>query len=477
MSLTPKEFHALKGQRILIIEPFFWTPHIETALELAELLSKNNTVTFVGPDILRCTTDETYTFPSRVLINFSRKRHVSDYLSDHIRRLHRLELSAIEKKPSSAEIPRIIDLAKGEIEALRFEKFDLGTALQSSLITRSRKIDVVPKDHPTYALGMARDSIWLYQLTKQLIRREHIDIVAVFNGRFAPVRAIRRACEGLGTRYFVHERGSSLEKYAIYDCATPHRPSAYRDWVDAWWSFADDPEENARQFLNRRRQGMVANWYSFTRKQQQGKIPLPSNRKRITFFTSSEDEFVAIGDELKPDSPFCDQVFSIRSIGAACRERGYEFIVRFHPNTPRSAARLLNAAHEAAETVVEPRDSIDSYALADSSEVVISQNSTIAIESAAGRKPAFYTGRSIFEQCRSVRRIKKADEISEALDGAPARDPLDALKFANYLAIHGIPYRYYMPKGVLTGTYQGKDLNSPLATLRKLKLLITRGSP
>ena len=62
-------------------------------------------------------------------------------------------------------------------------------------------------------------------------------------------------------------------------------------------------------------------------------------------------------------SPFCDQGTAIRSVGAACREKGYELIVRFHPNTPSSATSLLQTAHASTEFVAEPSSEVDSYAL------------------------------------------------------------------------------------------------------------------
>jgi hypothetical protein len=384
-------------------------------------------------------------------------------------------LSELVSEPTSAEVAELIDKSADNLGDSIVESFDLGMGIRSSLVSLTRDAAVDPREYWDYVLALGRDALWLYRLTQELIRRERFDIVILFNGRFAPVRAIRRACEALGTRYFIHERGSSTDKYALFDCATPHQPSSYRAWVDAWWAYADGPERNAGDFLMKRRRGIATNWYSFTRNQKPGIVQPRSHRKRITFFTSSEDEFAAIGDELRSDTPFCDQVTAIRSIGAMCRARGYELIIRFHPNTAASAISLMKVAREATPFVIEPWGSADSYALADSSDVVFSQNSTIAIEAAATGKLAYFTGRSIYEACRSVPRITTENELSEAIERCGGADPLDALKYANFLGTHGIKYVYYKPNGILSGTYLGRNLNSPLATIRDLKLRITRG--
>ena len=475
MSMTPEAFHACRGQKILVIEPYFYTPEIETGLEISETLATHNSVTFLGPEILQCTTDETYRFRSRVLINCSRKRHVSSYLPGSIPRLTQADIAELAQRPSRSEFAEAITDSCGGFEHAMVDTFDLGTGIRSSLVSLTRDTSVDPKDYRDYVVALGRDAVLLYRLTKELIRRERFEIVALFNGRFAPVRAIRRACEELGTRYFVHERGSSIDKYAIYDCATPHQPAGYRSWVDTWWTIADDPVGSAQKFLAKRRQGRGTSWYAFTRKQERGAAPPRSGKRRISFFTSSEDEIAAIGDELQPDSPFCDQGAAIRAVGAACREKGYEFIIRFHPNTPSSAASLLQAAHAATEFVAEPSSEIDSYALVDSSDVVVSPNSTIAVEAAASGRPAFFTGRGIYENCLSVGKIRTNTELVDAIVNPGEPNPLDALKYANFLGVHGIKYLYYKPCGFLSGTYRGRNLNAPLATIRDLKLRITRG--
>jgi hypothetical protein len=279
----------------------------------------------------------------------------------------------------------------------------------------------------------------------------------------------------MDVRYIVHERGSSRGKYALVDRATPIQPEPIRRWVDVWWRVTCDPEAKARAFLSNRRKSIATSWYSFTGQQDTGHFPPRGEGKRVTFFTSSDDELIAIGDELPPDSPFCDQIESIRSVGQACRDRGYDFVVRFHPNTPSNQGGLLAAAREVSPTVLEPSSSVDSYALMDSSDIVFTQNSTVGIEAAASGRPAFYAGRNLFEGCRSVRRIMNHADIGTALEATHPAEPMDALRYANFLGEHGIAYRYYEPRGFLSGSYRGSDLNFPLSTIRDLKLRLSRG--
>ncbi len=475
MSLTPDFLEACRGQNILIIEPIYWTPHAETGLELTEILSEQNNVIYVGPDVLRCVTDETARLRSRIQNMLTRKRNISKYASSRARVYRRSEIAAIERDLDVPDLQSFLDPISPGLECLKFENFDVGMGVVSSLISLTRNVHFDRARYGSLARALGHDAIKLFQLTKELVRANRIDMVILFNGRIASTRGIRRACESMDVRYIVHERGSSRGKYALYDCATPHQPEPIRRWVDDWWNFVSQPEVKARAFLANRRNNVATGWYSYTRNQDAGRVPPRDERKRVTFFTSSDDELLAIGDELRVDSPYCDQAYAIRSVGQACRDLGYEYVVRFHPNTPSGQHDLLSAAKEVSSVVLHPSSQVDTYALMDSSDIVFTQNSTVGIEAGATGKPVFYTGRNLFERCRSLRRIMNDADLATALEGRAPANPSDILRYANFFGEHGIAYRYYEPHGFLSGTYRGRDLNSPLSALRNLKLRLSRG--
>jgi hypothetical protein len=476
MSLTPDFLETCRGHKILIIEPFYWTPHVETGLELAEILSEQNQITYVGPDVLRSATDGTARFVSRMQYALSRKRTVSRYVTPKARVYGRAEIETLERRLNLPNARTFLDPTSSELEHLKFDKFDVGMGVVSSLISLTRDVHYDRERHSELATALGQEAMKLYLLTQELVRANDCDIVILFNGRVAAARGIRRACEAMGVRYIVHERGSSRDKFALFDCSTPHLPDGIRRWADDWWRVSADPEASGRAFLEKRRKNVATSWYSFTGKQSAGNCPPRDGRRRVTFFTSSDDELIAIGDELPPDSPYCDQVHAVRSIGQACRDRNSEFIVRFHPNTPPTQQDLVAAAREVTPLVFEPASDVDSYALIDSSDVVFTQNSTVGIEAAAVGKPTFYAGRNVFEGCRSIGRVMTDADVAAAVQAAePPADPIDALRYANYFGEHGIRYRYFEPRGFLSGTYRGCDLNGPLSALRDFRLRLTRG--
>src|ERR687894_2598417 len=123
MSLTPNFLETCRDQKILIIEPFYWTPHAETGLELAEILTANNKVDYAGPDALRAVTDETWRPRTRLRIALAPKRRLSKYLTPRARAYSRTELAPLMNKvdPSDGDM----DFASPDVEELRFEAFDV----------------------------------------------------------------------------------------------------------------------------------------------------------------------------------------------------------------------------------------------------------------------------------------------------------------------------------------------------------------
>ena len=75
----------------------------------------------------------------------------------------------------------------------------------------------------------------------------------------------------------------------------------------------------------------------------------------------------------------------------------------------------------------------------------------------------------------AFRRIMNDADVSSAVDATDRPDPLDAIRYAHFFGYHGIDHRYYQPRGFLSGSFKGRDLNAPLSTLRDVKLRLTRG--
>ena len=141
MSLPEAALHAETSKRCLVIEPLYQTPAVETGLEVAEILARKNTVTYLGPDRLGCTNDDLYRFTGRMLIRLSRKRRVSAYVAGDVEAMSRATLREHVESINSAALAAFLDNHASDLASARYDRLDLGQSLRSSLISLTRDTD------------------------------------------------------------------------------------------------------------------------------------------------------------------------------------------------------------------------------------------------------------------------------------------------------------------------------------------------
>ena len=113
-------------------------------------------------------------------------------------------------------------------------------------------------------------------------------------------------------------------------------------------------------------------------------------------FTSSEDEFFAIKDDANFGC-FPTQFAAAVALASICRERGKTLALRMHPHLARKDDHWKGEwDFDRLETlgvhVIMPHEPIDSYALVEASEIVITCGSTIGMEAAFHGKPSLVIG-------------------------------------------------------------------------------------
>jgi capsule polysaccharide export protein KpsC/LpsZ len=125
------------------------------------------------------------------------------------------------------------------------------------------------------------------------------------------------------------------------------------------------------------------------------------NKKNISIFISSEDENVAIGDFWK--FPFySDQLDALQQIAKSIElfpESQYDFYIRIHPNLKNINNPYTNKIigfNHPRFNVILPESTVNSYALIQNSDKVLTFCSTIAAEATFLEKPSIEAGKSFF---------------------------------------------------------------------------------
>lgn len=362
-----------------------------------------------------------------------------------------------------------------DIKTIYYDEFDIGYAILSSLITW--KVDYSPsiEENSIFLKKLADASLRLYLCVDQLLQKERPDIVYVFNGRYAPMRAIFRACEKNSVKVFTHDRGHDLYSYSTFENALPHNTNLFIRNLWAEWKRADPTQRTrvAEKWFEDRSNGLDTDaWISFTKSQDIQLLPSDWNvrRRNISIFTSSEHEFASIDKEWE-NKLFKNQIlgidFILEFLQSEIKQDKIHVYIRTHPNQANANARELNellSLERQGVTLITPDSKISSYKLVQKSDLVITFGSTIGIEAVYWGTTSILLGQSLYKQLNATYNPDTLEELQMLLKKELEPKPSSlALPYAYYQSTFGDSYTYYEPTGLLTGKFKGHDLEPKVA--------------
>jgi hypothetical protein len=453
---------------LLVIETFSWSPHLETAGEIC--LAEHAAGAAVGFVFLHVDNPDADISAPRL------SRRIGRYTRRKAGRLQALLADRGVVQVPEPRLPRrcrhdaarfgrsrVADLA--DLQALTYQGAALGAGAASSLVLNTCDSDPDLRANRALVARYLRSAALVYEATQLLLERVRPTAVMVFNGRFACTRPIVEAARRAGVPCSFHERGATFEHYEIFR-RPPHDFAYLRDCVRAAWTEAGpDRERIAESFFRRSRSGQVLDWLDFTEGQQRGRVPARGDRRRLVYFSSSDDEFTGAGDLL--DHPlFGSQREAVQFlVDWVATQPDAELIIRVHPYVLQKAARDRDwwTALQGGRVRVEGPDSpTDSYALAESADAVLTYSSTIGIEAAMLGRPVILLGDSAYRGFGCVHEPANREDLLSLL----SRSDLSALPreaclpYGYYRMTHGRRFRYYEPDTLFRGRFLGVDLDA-----------------
>src|SRR5262249_14283254 len=141
-------------------------------------------------------------------------------LSPRVSSISFLNLSQANKQEIAAIQKTFATIA--EFKNFYIEELDIGMAVLSSFISLTK--DPEP-DLPIRTDLISRflvATLSVYRSVQNYLDENSVDRVYVFNGRYAPLRAVLRACQSRGVPCYVHERGHDIQHYAVEKNTTSH---------------------------------------------------------------------------------------------------------------------------------------------------------------------------------------------------------------------------------------------------------------
>lgn len=457
----------------LAIEVFTFTPHLETSGEVClEQLGRNKNVAHCFIDVDN--PDEKFESRSRW---FSKKNKV--------KRLHKIlreknievDYISLRGKTGSGDIKKFSSTKVSSVEELRKLKYkgaNLGIGVASSLISKMKdsEPDVTGESRMLIETYL-RSSAAVYEQSRKLIKKMKPKKVMVFNGRVACVKAISEAAKTMGVPVVFHEKAPSSDAYVVVDIPV-HNFKGRRDRRDkAWKAGSNGKEDLGAQFFERRRKGET-NGPNFTENQVENRFPSRKGGARFVYFSSSDDEFAAVEDAIEHRA-FDSQRHAVKwLIGWVGEQENTELIIRVHPHLAIKSEKERNwwtSLNGKNVTLITPEDETDSYALAESSDVVLAYNSTIGVEASYWGVPSISLGDTFYRGLDCVYEPDNVEELEALLenDCLVSKPSVNCLPYGYYAMSFGQKYKYFEPDGLFRGKFLGEELSYESRVHQKLR--------
>jgi hypothetical protein len=455
---------------VTIYAPYgWWSPHFETELEFAELhLEKWDDVTFITCDAaLRfCEVNPQHTY-EQCRLCFGRAREGLKHLSSPVR-VFKLSDLIVQAKDSIAllqKLPKSFS-SFAELYQLKFENFDLGAAVLSTLNTYLNDPEPDPSAHQEITWSALSAAFAAYVALDRYMSGNSCDLFYLLNGRIANFRAALRVCQKHGVRCLVHERGCDLNSYSLAENTMPHVPEHTTKYIAATLAKAESPEQKqavAKQFYTERQEGRIANWISFTEQQVRGSLPdgWLEAAPRIAAFSSTESEYACLREYYRPDI-YPSQAEGFERIIHDLAQSNFQgiFAVRMHPNSAQVKADFTERLRALPYTflrVMAPEEKMDSYALLQTSDKVLTFGSNMGIEAAYRGIPSILARWAAYEDLGSTYNPKSHEELMQLLLSPIDPKPVDgAIDYGYYAKTFGNRLRYVRPLGAFSCTFKGE---------------------
>jgi len=330
-----------------------------------------------------------------------------------------------------------------EIKVFQYKGADLGAAALSSANTRHRD-PICDSDHAmTSANKYLQAACRSYEATIKILEADNFGRVYNFNGRFAESRGAWRAAQAAGVPCFNYDRGCSVNHYQLFSDTLPHDAALFQRRVkQAWANRTDNAEQMADEFYEDQRRGGSARFPGFPNlvaKQIADKLPNGWNgsRRNVVVFTSSEDELAAIEGLIKP-SLYHSQAEAITRLAT---DSDCHFYVRIHPNLFEASNESLSnieAIDMQNVTIIRAADRVDSYAMLEACDSVLTFGSTMGIEATYYGKPSVLISGSFYDELGSTHNATSHNDALALIQTNQLADRLGAVMFGYYKATFGI---------------------------------------
>lgn len=355
-----------------------------------------------------------------------------------------------------------------ELSEYSIDGVNIGFGVCTSFMSIARDYLFDTIEHKEKIKKYLRSSFIILKNVEKSLQELNFDAVYLFNGRFLEYWPIVELCQKHNIDYYLHERGSSENKYQLVKNDFIHRPQRIRDEMMVSWDKTDEPEKSkiARKWFIDRRNGIEQEWVVFTKFQTKDCLPtfFDKSKDNIAIFNSSLDEYYCFSEWKNPIDENENKI--INSILEHYKnDETKHFYLRIHPGlkdistTQLDELKKIDNLNYPNLTIIWPEDKVDTYALVESCNKVVAFGSTVGVEAAFWGKPSISAGVSLYSHLNCCYNAMTYEQLFDFIDTNLKLKPQEkTYPYGYWAATFGVDFIYFKSKGLFDGTFLGKRI-------------------
>lgn len=359
-----------------------------------------------------------------------------------------------------------------EAIGFNYEGYNYGLGPVSCIMTITRDYNFDIKKWNKNLHKFFATEYMFFKTIEELDKIYNFDEFHTFNGRMPSMYPFVSYAIKNNKKYVTYEQGANINKMRTMVNGVPHDFNVLKSDIKYWWEkHAIDKEKYAQKWFTERRQGKFQAMESFTKNQIKDRLPVgfDMNKENIAFFNSSIDEVYAF-DSWK--HPFADTENEI--IEAMLEhykdDENKHFYLRVHPNLTRAKKKKATQIREINSfkkkyknlTVIEPDEKIDTYALIEAADKVLTTYSTVGFEATYWGKVSIIAGKAPYEDYDCVYKANSLKEFFNFIDdkSLKPKPKENAYPYAYFLEVQGEDNKYFNSITHNEGYFLGMHLKS-----------------
>jgi hypothetical protein len=361
-----------------------------------------------------------------------------------------------------------------DIESYQHDGENIGYGVVSTLISRYRDHRFDTRKHYDDISRTLRTAVHVYDTLKNEIITSRPNLIYLFNGRIATHLPAKILCAKYGIDYYSYEVSQKNNCYTLLKNKTTHDSISVEEVNQLESCWTPEKEMIGNSILIKMRSGSdLGKNKIFIQDQLKGTLPDNFNyeKNNIAIFNSTIDEYAGI-EGLNNKIYIPDETAGICKILESFEsDNRFFFYLRVHPHmkeVSRTISQLVDIRKLSLlfsnVKVIWPEEKIDTYALLDACEKVITFGSTVGIEATFWGKPSILADQAKFENFNYTYSPKNHDELIKLLkdDGLEPMHPSSCAKIIYLMSNKGVPFESFKENGfrndLATGTFDGVEI-------------------